>query len=406
MSLAANIGVLAVFKYYNFFGENLMSVARLLRLSFSLPLLKLALPIGLSFHTFQAMSYTIEVYKGRQTAEHHFGLYALYVMFYPQLVAGPIERPQNLLHQFCERHELEYSRVVAGLQLMLWGMFKKVVIADRLALYVDAVYNTPRVWGAVALIIATVFFAFQIYCDFSGYSDIAIGAAQVMGFKLMTNFNRPYHARTMAEFWKRWHISLSTWFRDYVYIPLGGNRASDSRWYFNIFVTFLISGIWHGANWTFVAWGAVNGLYLLGGIWTRRLRDRVSAALGLTDRPRLHRLVQITITFALACYAWIFFRANTIADAVYINHVIASGVLHPFRQLAEGIGPISKHQLLVAFVVVAFMELIHIQQRTRSLRLMLSRKPVWYRWTVYYALTFGIIFLGEFSKRQFIYFQF
>ncbi len=224
-SLAANIGVLFVFKYYNFFSENLAQIASLLNVEYALPALSILLPVGLSFHTFQAMSYTIEVYRGNQKAERHFGIYALYVMFYPQLVAGPIERPQSLIHQFYERHDFDSNRVSNGLKLMLWGLFKKIVVADNLAVFVDAVYNQPRAWDGVNLIIATIFFAFQIYCDFSGYSDIAIGAAEVMGFKLMTNFNRPYHSKSISEFWKRWHISLSTWFRDYLYIPLGGNRG-------------------------------------------------------------------------------------------------------------------------------------------------------------------------------------
>ena len=413
MSLVANIGMLAVFKYYNFFSRNVTELAHWLGVDYALPLLAIALPIGLSFHTFQAMSYTIEVYRGNQQAERHFGIYALYVMFYPQLVAGPIERPQNLLHQFYERHEFDYERVTNGLKLMLWGMFKKVVIADRLAAHVDAVYNSPRAWGGPPLIVATVFFAFQIYCDFSGYSDIAIGAAQVMGFKLMTNFNRPYHSKSISEFWKRWHISLSTWFKDYLYIPLGGNRASEGRWYFNLFFTFLISGVWHGANWTFVAWGAINGLYLLCSIWTRGVRARLVRLTGLAWHPKWHKAVSIVVTFALTCYAWVFFRANSISDAAYISRAIASSLIHPLSLIrapsggaAGRLGPMTRYEFVVALSVVAFMELIHLLQRKRGMRAMLAEKPIWLRWSVYYALSFAILFLGEFSKRQFIYFQF
>jgi alginate O-acetyltransferase complex protein AlgI len=413
MSLVANIGMLAVFKYYNFFSHNMTQLGHSLGASFALPLLAIALPIGLSFHTFQAMSYTIEVYRGNQKAERHFGIYALYVMFYPQLVAGPIERPQNLLHQFYERHQFEYNRVTNGLKLMLWGMFKKVVIADRVAVYVDSVYNAPRLWAGPPLIVATIFFAFQIYCDFSGYSDIAIGAAQVMGFKLMTNFNRPYHAKSISEFWKRWHISLSTWFKDYLYIPLGGNRASEGRWYFNLFFTFVISGVWHGANWTFVAWGAINGFYLLFSIWTRRVRGRLARASGLASRPGLHKTFSMAVTFTLTCYAWVFFRANSISDAVYINRAVASSLIHPLtvlRSSAGGalgrLGPISRYEFLTVLGVIGFMELIHFLQRKRGMRAMLAEKPMWLRWSVYYALTFAILLLGEFSKRQFIYFQF
>jgi D-alanyl-lipoteichoic acid acyltransferase DltB (MBOAT superfamily) len=219
LSLIANIGVLAVFKYYNFFTENVNYIFSLNNFSVKLPYLSILLPIGLSFHTFQAMSYTIEVYRGNQKAEYNFGIYALYVMFYPQLVAGPIERPQNVLHQFYEKHHFDYNNAVTGLRLMLWGMFKKVVIADRLSQTTDAVFNNPGEYSATSIFIATIFFSFQIYCDFSGYSDIAIGSARVMGYRLMLNFNRPYNAKTITEFWRRWHISLSTWFKDYLYIP-------------------------------------------------------------------------------------------------------------------------------------------------------------------------------------------
>ena len=240
-SLIANIGVLAVFKYYNFLNTNLSELLSSIGYINQIPNLSIILPIGLSFHTFQAMSYTIEVYRGNQKAERNFGIYSLYVMFYPQLVAGPIERPQNLIHQFYEKHYFEYARVVEGLKLMLWGLFMKLVIADRLAIYVNAVYNNADQHSGKTLALATVFFAFQIYCDFAGYSNIAIGAAKVMGFKLMTNFNRPYFSRSISEFWKRWHISLSTWFRDYLYISLGGNRVKVQRIYLNLFLVFVIS---------------------------------------------------------------------------------------------------------------------------------------------------------------------
>lgn len=222
MSIFANVGILVVFKYYNFLTENFNALFHITHLPLTIPYMDIILPIGLSFHTFQAMSYTIEVYRGNQTAERHFGVYALYVMFFPQLVAGPIERPQNVLHQFHEKHTLKYENVAVGVRLILWGMIKKVVIADRLSMVVDSVFNAPYGHSGVMAGIAAIFFSFQIFCDFSAYSDIAIGSARVMGFKLMTNFNKPYHSRSISEFWKRWHISLSTWFRDYLYIPLGG----------------------------------------------------------------------------------------------------------------------------------------------------------------------------------------
>ncbi|HEX2936722.1 MAG TPA: MBOAT family O-acyltransferase [Bacteroidales bacterium] len=309
-SLIANIGVLAVFKYYNFLNENLSFLMHGFGLANPIPHLSILLPIGLSFHTFQAMSYTIEVYRGHQKAERHFGIYSLYVMFFPQLVAGPIERPQNLLHQFREKYDFEYQRVVDGLKLMLWGLFKKLVIADRLATYVDAVYNYPDQHTGMSLIVATILFAFQIYCDFSGYSDMAIGAAKILGFKLMTNFNRPYLSRSISEFWKRWHISLSTWFKDYLYISLGGNRVSVPRWYFNLFIVFLISGLWHGANWTYIIWGALNGFYLIFAIVSQPFRDKVNKLTGLKNVPVLFHISQILITFSLSCFAWIFFQGK------------------------------------------------------------------------------------------------
>ena len=325
-SLVANIGVLVLFKYFNFIGDivsttvNALMGGRVVDIALSI-----VLPIGLSFHTFQSMSYTIEVYRGRQTAEHHFGIYALYVMFYPQLVAGPIERPQHMLHQFRERHTFDYPRVRDGLQLMAWGMFKKVVIADRLAIAVNQVFGHYLSYDGPTFGLATIFFAFQIFCDFSGYSDIAIGSAQVMGFTLMQNFRRPYHARSIADFWTRWHISLSSWFRDYLYIPLGGNRVAKWRWQLNLLIVFLVSGLWHGAQWTFVAWGALHGFYLLAGIWLAPLTGRLTKLTGLDRIPRLRVDLQILITFMLVCYAWIFFRADGISQALYISAHLFSG---------------------------------------------------------------------------------
>ena len=263
LSIVANVGVLAFFKYYNFFITNVNALFHSLNIApGNIPLLSIILPIGLSFHTFQAMSYTIEVYRGNQKAERHFGIYSLYVMFYPQLVAGPIERPQNLLHQFKEEHKFDANNLLDGLRLMLWGFFKKVVIADRVAQYTNTVFNHPYEYHYLNLIIAVLFFSIQIYCDFSGYSDIAIGAAKTMGFDLMINFNRPYFSKNIQEFWRKWHISLSTWFRDYLYILLGGNRKGIKRLYFNVAVVFLLSGFWHGANWTYLVWGGLHTIFI------------------------------------------------------------------------------------------------------------------------------------------------
>lgn len=406
LSLAANIGVLAVFKYYNFFVGNLSEVTRLLNIDYALPFLSIVLPVGLSFHTFQAMSYTIEVYRGRQRAERHFGIYALYVMFYPQLVAGPIERPQNLLHQFYARHDFDARRVSDGLRLMLWGMFKKVVIADNLAVYVNVVYGQPREWDGLNLIVATIFFSYQIYCDFSGYSDIAIGAAQVMGFKLMTNFNRPSHARTVSEFWKRWHISLTTWLRDYVFAPLSRRRGSPAMRAFNTFLVFLIIGIWHGANWTFVMYGAINGFYLLFGMWTAKPRREIAKSVGLTARPILHHIIKILITFSLVTFSAIFFRANNMTDAAHIVQKIARSVLDPMQTISAIGLPVSRLQFVLCLGAIIFLELVQMLQGKKNFQEKLSEKPIWLRWAFYYALILAVFSVGRFGGNQFIYFQF
>ena len=398
-SLIANIGVLAVFKYYNFLNGNLSDLLTSIGYINNIPNLSIILPIGLSFHTFQAMSYTIEVYRGNQKAERNFGIYALYVMFYPQLVAGPIERPQNLLHQFYEKHYFEYVRVVEGLKLMLWGLFKKIVIADRLAIYVNAVYNNPEQHNGPTLILATVFFAFQIYCDFSGYSDMAIGAAKIMGFKLMTNFNRPYFTRSISEFWKRWHISLSTWFRDYLYFSLGGNRVKVQRMYFNLLVVFIISGLWHGANWTFIIWGALNGFYLVFAIVTEKLRQRLNHSILLDRVPRFHNFLQILLTFMLACFAWIFFRANSVDDAFLIIRHIA------FLQGPLFIG--EWQQLIYGFSGIAFLLLIEIRREYYLHSHLPFVTNHWLKEQLAYAMLIVLLLMvGVFDGGQFIYFQF
>jgi len=410
MSIIANVGFLAFFKYFNFLNDNIAFMARIIHWNYPISSLMIILPIGLSFHTFQAMSYTIEVYRGKQKAEKNFGIYALYVMFYPQLVAGPIERPQNLIHQFYEKHIFEYQRVVDGLKLMTWGLFKKVVIADRLAILVNQVYNNPTEYTGLPLIVATIFFAFQIYCDFSGYSDIAIGAAQVMGFKLMDNFNRPYFSKSISEFWKRWHISLSTWFRDYLYISLGGNRVVKWRWQFNLFLTFLISGLWHGANWTYVIWGGLNGFYLVFSLWTKEIRDKLAMITGLNKAPIFYKYSQVLVTFLLVCFAWIFFRARNTGEAIYIVTHISNGLrgclsVKGIMANLTGLG-FNRSDYLIAFASIGFMEGVHLIQRHGRIRHMLSEKPTWFRWVFYYLLIMWILLFGVFNKSQFIYFQF
>lgn len=398
-SLIANIGVLAVFKYYNFFNDNLTLLLHGAGFQNPVPYLSILLPVGLSFHTFQAMSYTIEVYRGNQPAERNFGIYSLYVMFYPQLVAGPIERPQNLLHQFYEKHFFEYSEVRVGFKLILWGIFKKLVIADRLAIYVNAVYNNPHSHSGITLIVATIFFAIQIYCDFSGYSDIAIGAARVMGFKLMTNFNRPYFAQNISEFWKRWHISLSTWFKDYLYISLGGNKVSVPRWYFNLFIVFLISGFWHGANWTYIIWGALNGFYLIFANFSQKFRNNLSRFSGLRKFTKLNQFLQILITFLLSCFAWIFFRANNVTDAFYI-----------IKKIPTFKGPLfyeNPSMLIFSVFGIVFLFAVEFKKEYLPKSLSLFNNKNWLVRNLSYAfLIILILLIGVFDGGQFIYFQF
>lgn len=409
-SILANVGVLAVFKYYNFINFNIGALLSQAGYDNPMPYLSILLPIGLSFHTFQAMSYTIEVYRGHQKAERNFGIYALYVMFYPQLVAGPIERPQNLLHQFYEKHDFDYARVTHGLKLMAWGLFKKVVIADRLASMVDVVYNNPTEYHGLALMMATVFFSFQIYCDFSGYSDMAIGAAEVMGFKLMKNFDRPYASQSIQEFWKRWHISLSTWFKDYLYISLGGNRVSVPRWYFNLFIVFLVSGLWHGASWTFVIWGALHGFYLIFGLATQNIRQRISHVLRLDTYPYVHTMLQRVTTFALVTFAWVFFRANSLSDALYIIQYSFTGlytdVYHLLNRIPLDLNMGSQRKIMIALASIVFLEIIQKYQEKHKLSDWLSSQPSYIRFGLYYAFIIVLIFLGNNASKQFIYFQF
>lgn len=407
VSLFANIGVLVFFKYFNFLNDNLTAILNTFTIHNPIPALKILLPIGLSFHTFQAMSYTIEVYRGHQKAERHFGIYSLYVMFYPQLVAGPIERPQNLLHQFRDKFDFDYDRVTSGLRLMAWGLFKKIVIADRLAAVVDYAYADPTTQSSLALVIATFFFAFQILCDFSGYSDMAIGAARVMGFKLMKNFDAPYRSKSVAEFWKRWHISLSTWFKDYLYITLGGNRVSIPRWYLNLIIVFLISGLWHGANWTFIVWGAIHGFYMVCGAASADWRKKISLKYRLNQFP----ILSIFGTFILINFAWIFFRADTLAHALFVIRHLPGGILQAFyyfnnQKILIDHPLFSPYNLVLCFSLIFFLILVQYLQKRFDLVKLFLGQPVAVRWAIYAGLIFTYVFYGVFEDRQFIYFQF
>lgn len=392
-SLATNLGTLFLFKYFNFFNQSFATLT-----GTSASPLNLLLPVGISFYTFQSMAYTIDVYRGKIAPEKHFGIMAAFVAFFPQLVAGPIERAPHFLPQFYRRVSFDAQRTVAGLRLILWGAFKKIVIADRLAIYVNTVYTTPENYSGLPLVLATVFFAFQVYGDFSAYSDIAIGAAKILGFDLMLNFRQPFFAKSVREFWSRWHISLSTWFRDYLYIPLGGSRVPFPRHLFNLFVVFLISGLWHGASWTFVLWGALHGLYIV--------LEAVLARLNL--RLSLPAIVRIAITFALVVFAFVFFRANSFTDAQYIvAHLFAfsgQSLSEPFAIGLLG----AQTEFVLAFALIALLLLVDGLIERFGFDRLWSASPGVLRWAAYYAAGAAVIFSGLYGvgAQQFIYFQF
>lgn len=405
ISILSTVSALFIFKYHDFFVINFQSIGLFLDWNYSPKLLKLILPVGLSFHTFQSLAYVIEVYRRKQKPERHFGIYALYVMFYPQLMAGPIERPGHMLHQFKEKHNFDYTRVIRGLRLMLWGGFEKVIIADQAAKAVNLVYGDPTKYSGLVLIWATILFAFQIFCDFDGYSNIARGAARVMGFDLIKNFNRPYFAGSFKEFWQRWHISLSTWFRDYFYIPLGGSRVLPLRHAFNIMASFLVSGFWHGANWTFVIWGGLHGSYLLLSDW----------AVKITKRP-----FPSFLTFPLVTLAWVFFRAESFKDALYIiSHFPQNLGADLIQLITQGFSSIptllAQQEKVLGLAIInwailvgsiLFLMLVHKRQDTVSIQKYLEKKSQLTRWAIYYALVLIIVYFAAKGREHFIYFQF
>lgn len=401
-SVSVNLGLLVTFKYWGFLVQQLVDVGSLLGARIELPYLDLLLPIGISFYTFQTISYTVEVYRGRIDPETNPIRFALYVSFFPQLVAGPIERPDRLLPQLARMRSVDAERLVSGFRLILWGMFKKVVVADRLAIYVDIVYGDPSGHHGGHLLLATAFFSMQIYCDFSGYSDIAIGCARTLGIDLMRNFRRPYLAWCPSEFWRRWHISLSTWFRDYVYIPLGGSRGGVTRAMACLLVTFLISGLWHGANWTFVVWGGLHG----GLVLSERLVRRVVGPMlqGAAVRKRV-RWLGTAVTIPCICVAWVFFRADSLSSAWYIVGHLFSDV----RLDRLGCG-LSRTHLLMSLVLAQIVMAYDLAEE-RGVKLpsqtIWEALPIPVRWCGYWGVATCILLFGQFgSGEQFIYFQF
>ena len=411
-SLLINLAILFFFKYFNFAIDSLNTL--LIHVGFQLnrPSFDVLLPVGISFYTFQALGYTIDVYRGDIYAEKNFFRYALFVSFFPQLVAGPIERSKNLLKQLAVPKKCSYDNLREGLLLMLWGFFLKIVVADRLALFVDTVYGQDyQNFGGVIVIIATVFFAIQIYCDFGGYSSIAMGAAKMLGIDLMENFNTPYLSMSTAEFWRRWHISLSTWFRDYVYIPLGGNRKGKVRKYLNLIITFGASGLWHGANWTFVVWGLLNGLYQIIGSLLMPLRRGFIRIFGLNENSEGHRVLRMLFTFSLITVSWVFFRASSISMAldmlrscIYLNPwMLIDGSLY-------NLGLDRPNFVLVLFSLGLLLFADVMKYRGHCIRKVILAQDGWCRalivsCSISFILLFGI-WGPAYDAASFIYFQF
>ena len=394
--------ILTIYKYLGFFIESFTSLVRLFGLTLHPFTVKLLLPLGISFYLFNVIGYLIDVYKGRINAEKHIGIYALYVTFFPKMLAGPIERAGNLIPQLKQERKFDSELGVDGLKRMRWGCFKKIVVADTLVLYVDTVYDNMSAHTGFALFLAAIFFSIQIYCDFSGYSDIALGTAELFGFRLMENFQSPYFSSSIKEFWSKWHISLSSWFRDYVYIPLGGNRVSKPRQYWNLMVTFLTSGLWHGANWTFVLWGGLHGAVQVG-----------EKALGIRTykKKNVIWLLRCFLVFLFATVAWVFFRANTIGDAFYLLTHFLSGITSPASYLRTGFKAVGMTSGALVNCVLYLIPLCWYDLvsgiRNRDAREVLSEKKAWVQWLVYIVIGLYVVFLSQKGvAAEFVYMQF
>jgi len=410
-SLIINLGILAVFKYANFILTNLSSLLSHMGLSVIETRVDLLLPVGISFYTFQALSYTLDVYKGEIKAERNILKYALFVSFFPQLVAGPIERSKHLLSQVQNISKInlwQYNRIRDGLVLMFWGLFQKMVIADRASILVNNVYNNYANYGFVEIIIATILFAFQIYCDFGGYTNIARGAAQVMGFELMQNFRQPYLAINIKDFWRRWHISLTSWFTDYLYIPLGGSRRGNIHKYFNILIVFSVSGLWHGASWNYIAWGLLHAVYQIVGDIKAKLNMNVySAKWGGEELTFSARLGKILVTFILVDIAWVFFAANGLKNALGMFGQMFT-VFQTTSVYDLGLNRGNWVMLLFSLVILLIVDILH--EKGKSVFKEFNKQALWFRWLIYLGLIWSVIMFGiygiGYDTSQFIYFQF
>ncbi|PPK95092.1 D-alanyl-lipoteichoic acid acyltransferase DltB (MBOAT superfamily) [Nonlabens xylanidelens] len=396
ISLAINLGLLGFFKYFNFFVDSWIEAFNSLGYEMHASTLNIILPVGISFYTFQTLSYTIDVYREKLEPSKNLINFAAYVAFFPQLVAGPIERATNLLPQFSKKRVFNEEQAISGVNLILWGLFQKVVIADSCAPYVNSIFNNYESMNSLSLILGAVYFAFQIYCDFAGYSNIAIGTARLLGFDLMRNFNYPYFSRDMAEFWRRWHISLSTWFRDYLYIPLGGSRGSKWMQLRNVFIIFMVSGLWHGANWTFVFWGFLHALFFVPILLLNRNRNNLDQVAKGKLLPSFKEMGQMLFTFLLACIAWVFFRAPNIAAAFdYLKNVFTEA---SFKIEYLNIERYNIEMLLILFIFVMY-EWFHREEEHPF-------TGKW-KWIKIASVILMLLTLGVYSNHQdFIYFQF
>lgn len=401
LSIGINLGFLGVFKYYNFFAESFADGLSLLGFKTNLGTLQIILPVGISFYTFHGLSYVIDIYKNRINPERNFIEYSVFVSFFPLLVAGPIERATHLLPQILKKREFDYSKAVDGLRQILWGLFKKIVIADNCAEFANTIFNNSADYSGSTLVLGALFFTFQIYCDFSGYSDIALGTARLFGIDLLRNFAFPYFSRDIAEFWRRWHISLSSWFKDYLYIPLGGSKGGIWMKIRNTFIIFLVSGFWHGANWTFIVWGFLNALYIMPSIIFNTNRNNLDIVARGKYLPTIQEFFAILLTFFLTVFAWIFFRAANITHAFsYISEILSSSLLT--LPHFPGIGKAVPIVLLTSIFLI--VEWLGREQQYAIANLGIKwYKPL--RWAMYYIIILAIYnFTG--SEQQFIYFQF
>lgn len=409
-----SLSILVLFKYFDFFLRNMNKILRVLDITLLDVRFDVLLPVGISFYTFQALSYVIDVYRGDTPVEKNFLRYSLFVSFFPQLVAGPIERSKNLLRQMDHTSDIRWDgkRVTDGLKIMVYGFFLKLVIADRVAILVNDIFENCSIYTSSALVFGAILFAVQIYCDFNSYSLIAIGSAKILGFDLMENFNTPYLANSVSDFWKRWHISLSTWFRDYLYIPLGGNRCSKLRNYLNIMIVFTVSGLWHGADGSFVVWGMINGAYQVIGSLLRPIKDKINIALGTKTGSFSYKLSQIATTFALVDFSWIFFRCDSFRmTMVYIKRMFTC--LDPWNLFRyQEYFALSREEFSIALAAIAFMVCVDMIKyvKKKDLHEALASQCIWFRWGVYIMLIATILVFGIYGPgyvaTEFIYFQF